>query len=76
MNFTAQLKCLIFQVCKFLKCFQHFCLFILTVKKDSLKKSQILLKQLWHVCKQKKNVISVHKLANISQMVSEQILLN
>jgi hypothetical protein len=39
MNFTAPLKCLIFQVCKFIKWFQHFLFVRFDYEKDNLKKS-------------------------------------
>lgn len=57
MNFTALLKCLIFQVCKFIKWFQHFLFVRFDYEKDSLKKSQILLKHWRHVCTLLFNII-------------------
>lgn len=57
MNFTAQLKCLIFQICKFIKWFQPFLFVRFDYEKDSLKKSQILLKHLRHVCTLLLNII-------------------
>lgn len=57
MNFIAYPKCLIFQVCMVIKWFQHFLFVHFDYEKDSLKKSQILLKHLRHVCTLLFNII-------------------